>query len=540
MQFRIALVGAVLAGSASAASAATFDLARSPDGSVVPGLRVEGEIVPGDAQRMLDAYANYGTAISPVYLRSKGGDVEEAMRMGTIIRRLRLETSVPVWITGRPPVDSIKVDHQEDTICASACFLVYAGGAVRFGNYLALHRPYLARKDAQKLTDIEYEAFQKTFTPEVKAYLADMDVDQYWIDRMFASNSQEAYMPTWDEATNKLWHLMGMVPSLEEVVLSKCKEDPDEDEKIGAFLDTRSGPVTPTDIAKMNDITHESDVFDECRKTVFSGMQSAALERENEPALAAKCGSMPTSSEVAEVLGIRNCRTDLGLKIQNGAFQRWYQEAQQSLPKPAVAEDFDTKGLTAAEMVKLGQDAYKAERWDVAARWFHKAADLGDADGMMKMSWIYGNGKGVPQDEAKALSWVRMAADHGSTVAMESLAFDDENGEDGINQDYVEAMRWYRKAADLGDATAMMEVGVMYNVGYGVAVDYAEAMKWFRKAADAGSGFAMEQIGVMYEFGHGVPEDEEQVRQWMEKAALSNDDIGKIVANEWLVDHPAP
>jgi len=30
------------------------------------------------------------------------------------------------------------------------------------------------------------------------------------------------------------------------------------------------------------------------------------------------------------------------------------------------------------------------------------------------------------------------------------------------------------------------------------------------------------------------------VRQWMEKAALSNDDIGKIVANEWLVDHPAP
>jgi len=46
--------------------------------------------------------------ISPVHLRSKGGSVEEAMKMGAIIRRLRLETEVPVWDTGRPPVDRIR------------------------------------------------------------------------------------------------------------------------------------------------------------------------------------------------------------------------------------------------------------------------------------------------------------------------------------------------------------------------------------------------------------------------------------------------
>ena len=119
------------------------------------------------------------------------------------------------------------------------------------------------------------------------------------------------------------------------------------------------------------------------------------------------------------------------------------------------------------------------------------AADLGDAQGMMGMNWIYGNGKGVPENDAEALRWLRMAAEHGSTDAMESLGYDCENGGKGVTQDYTEAMRWYRKAADKGDATAMIHVGDLYSSGHGVPLDYSEAMRWFRKAADAGEGFAI-------------------------------------------------
>ena len=527
---------------------------------------MEGEIVPGDAQRLLDAYAKYGAEISPVYLRSKGGDVEEAIRMGTIVRRLRLETSVAVWDGVRPAVDPIKVDHQEDTICASACFLVYAGGATRFGNYLALHRPYLARKDAQTLSDVEYETLQKTMTPKVKAYLADMDVDQYWIDRMFAANSQEQYMPNWAEADNKVRHLMGIVPSLEEVVLSKCKEDTNVDRNLQAFRQSRSGPLTPGDIEKMKVIMHEADVFYACQKTVLSDMQDAAFWRESEPALTAKCGPLPlTASEVAtlkalnakgqaatqEEAALRQtlvakymstspCRAEVMGNIRMAAVQRWSQEVQNSLPKPSVAEDFDAKGLSAADMVKRGKEAYKAERGDTAARWFRKAADLGDSDGMMGMSWIYGNGKGVPQDDAERLRWVRKAAEHGNRNAMESLAYDYQQGAKGVAQDYAEAMRWYRKSADTGGDQAMMSVGQMYSQGFGVPVDYAEAMKWFHKAADAGNGFALVQIANLYAFGQGVPKDEEQARFWMKKAATSGDMIANTTANQWLVQHPAP
>jgi hypothetical protein len=112
------LVGVLVVGVwSTACNAATFELAKRGDGIIVQGVKVEGDIVPGDAEKLLDFYKTYGVMTSPVHLRSKGGNVEEAMEMGAIIRRLRLETEVPVWGTGRQPIDPIKVDHQENMIC---------------------------------------------------------------------------------------------------------------------------------------------------------------------------------------------------------------------------------------------------------------------------------------------------------------------------------------------------------------------------------------------------------------------------------------
>jgi hypothetical protein len=148
-------------GWSAACTAATLELARRSDGIIIQGVKLEGDIVSGDSQKLLEFYNTYGEFVSPVYLRSKGGNVDEAMKIGAIIRRLRLKTDVPVWDVGRQPIDLIRIDHQENMICASACFLIYAGGADRFGNYLALHRPYLPREEARKVDDAQYEALQK-------------------------------------------------------------------------------------------------------------------------------------------------------------------------------------------------------------------------------------------------------------------------------------------------------------------------------------------------------------------------------------------
>jgi hypothetical protein len=51
-----------------------------------------------------------------------------------------------------------------------------AGGVHRDGNYLALHRPYLSKEAASKLSDVEHEAAQKQEMAKVHKYLENMEV----------------------------------------------------------------------------------------------------------------------------------------------------------------------------------------------------------------------------------------------------------------------------------------------------------------------------------------------------------------------------
>jgi hypothetical protein len=558
----LCLLGCLFVGLwAVAANAATFELARRADGIVVEGIKIEGEIVPGDAQTLLNFYGKYGVMISPVYLRSRGGDVAEAMKIGAIIRRLRLETSVPVWDTGRTPTDPIRVDSQENMICASACFLAYAGGAIRFGNYLAMHRPYLPREEARKLSDAEYESKQREVMPKIKSYLADMDIGQYWIERLFSANSQEYYMPTWNEADNKVYHLMGMVPSLEEVVLSKCNEDPNADRRLSEYRNS-GRPLSTDDQEKKSQIMLDFRVFFQCRETVLNDMQRAAFERENDAVLKEKCKQFPAlvpfeMSMLSLLLqkrqsvtpeeswtriqlfdkfsSYRKCRSEHILIIHLETIKNWQDELEASkrAAHPQTADDFDAKGLSAQSMADKGKEAYEAESYDAAMRWFRKAADLGNADAMMGMSWMYGNGRSVPQDDTEAMRWKKMSAANGNTIAMWLVGADYENGK-GVPQDYTEAMRWYKKSADNGDADAMGRIGFLYANGLGVPQDYAAAMLWDKKSANLGNAMAMYVIGTFYLYGKSVPIDEGQGRAWTKKAAA----MGDLGANMWLTDHP--
>ena len=53
----------------------------------------------------------------------------------------------------------------------------------------------------------------------------------------------------------------------------------------------------------------------------------------------------------------------------------------------------------------------------------------------------------------------------------------------GVPQDNAEALKWYRLAAAQGDALAQYHPGLMYAKGYGVPQDHIEAHKWFNLAA---------------------------------------------------------
>jgi TPR repeat protein len=448
-------------------------------------------------------------------------------------------------------------------ICASACFLVYAAGAYRSGNYLALHRPYLQREDAKKINDVEYEALQKRLFPKVKAYLADMEIDQYWIDQMFAANSQDRYMPTWAEADSKLHHLTGIVPSLEEIVLSKCNQDTDVDKKLSTL---RNAPGSVDNQEKSKRLIEDTLVFFECRKTVLDDMRSAAFERENDATLKEKCKTSPalTPSDVSAgkalfakganvtpdedklrrqilskydaYLAYKQCWSTEAFALHYAATDRWEKEIKNSkriASKSASANDFEAKGLSPEAMAKKGKDAYEAENYVVARGWFEKAIALGNAEAMMGMSWMYGNGRGVPKDQTEALRWRRMSAENGNTDAMWLIGRAYEEGEN-VPQDYAEAMRWFRKAADRKDTSAMKSIADLYEKGRGVTKDAAEAMRWLIKAVELGDSFAAYSIGAHHLFAMGVPKDESKGREWMKRAAA----MGEGSANRWLIENP--
>ena len=56
----------------------------------------------------------------------------------------------------------------------------------------------------------------------------------------------------------------------------------------------------------------------------------------------------------------------------------------------------------------------------------------------------------------------------------------------GVRQNDAEAFRWFRKAAEQGDADAQNILGDMYLRGFGVREDRALAQEWFGKACQNG------------------------------------------------------
>lgn len=184
------------------------------------------------------------------------------------------------------------------------------------------------------------------------------------------------------------------------------------------------------------------------------------------------------------------------------------------------------------------------------------AADPVDPD---KPADVKGVAEIAPADVATALKFCR-AASAGSRRALYQLgrAY-------AANRQLPEAMGAYRKAADKGSTSAMVELGVLFATGSGVAKDVTQAQALFQRAAAAGnprgvvnlialsdnggppvdmanartlltraaetnSAEAQFQLGLMNANGVGGPKDDVAARAWFEKAAAQN----HPGALEWL------
>ena len=125
--------------------------------------------------------------------------------------------------------------------------------------------------------------------------------------------------------------------------------------------------------------------------------------------------------------------------------------------------------------------------------------------------------KGVPDiaasDIATAIKFCKSAA-NSSRRAMYQLgrAY-------AANRQTAEAMAAWRKAADKGSTSAMVELGVLYGTGAGVARDEAQARKLFERAAQAGNPRGVSNLAAL---DGGASSDPARARELLSKAAETN------------------
>jgi TPR repeat protein len=198
----------------------------------------------------------------------------------------------------------------------------------------------------------------------------------------------------------------------------------------------------------------------------------------------------------------------------------------------ASAQDFVT-----------GYDAYTVGDYAMAYSNFLPLAEQGNARAQNYLGLMFEDGRGVPQGDAEAVRWYRLAADQGNAWAQNNLGVMYRTGR-GVPQDDAEALRWYRLAADQGNAGAQYNIGRIYQYEQGVSQDNAEAARWYRLAADQGNANAQFSLGAMFESGHGVLQNYVLAHMWFnisgangfDDVAVWRDDLVTRMTREQVAD----
>jgi TPR repeat protein len=140
------------------------------------------------------------------------------------------------------------------------------------------------------------------------------------------------------------------------------------------------------------------------------------------------------------------------------------------------------------------------------------AADPADPD---KPADVKGTPEIAKADVATAIKFCRTASG-GSRRALYQLG-----RALAANQQLPDAVAAWRKAADKGSTSAMVELGVLYGTGSGVARDDAQARKWLERAAEAGNPRGASNLAALSGAG-GAPSDPVRARALLAKGAETN------------------
>lgn len=168
---------------------------------------------------------------------------------------------------------------------------------------------------------------------------------------------------------------------------------------------------------------------------------------------------------------------------------------------------------------KEGVAAYTKGDYGIALDKFRQLADKDNAEAQYNLGVMYQEGRGVSQDNQKAVELWTHAADQGITRAMFRLGVMYMKGA-GVPADAKKAFENWEQAAEQGHNLSQMYLGILYAQGSGIQQDPVQAYKWFSIAAAGNNKAAAQNLGTV-----SKTMNEQQIEQ------------GKQLADEWLKSH---
>jgi TPR repeat protein len=116
---------------------------------------------------------------------------------------------------------------------------------------------------------------------------------------------------------------------------------------------------------------------------------------------------------------------------------------------------------------------------------------------------------------AEAIAWWTEQAAKGDVEAARRLGVEYMDGKPNVVQrDFEKARKYHLQAAMGGERRSMMDLGTIYDNGYGVPENLGEAARWYLWGAKFGHGPAMYNTALMLETGDAGRTDLVEAYMW--------------------------
>lgn len=178
-------------------------------------LFLNGEIKKGDYQTITQLFSTLDAMPRSVALNSPGGDIEESIKIGTLLRSGLFQSYIS--------------KHGQ---CNSSCFILWTSGVRRFPasailgsdgfeGKLGLHRPFYDRGQYSSLNPAEARSAYEELEAYVRAYLLGLKVPSEIVETMFRTKSTNTVFISDLDMIEKLGQ---EAPFFEEWLIAKCGE----------------------------------------------------------------------------------------------------------------------------------------------------------------------------------------------------------------------------------------------------------------------------------------------------------------------------